>query len=51
LDAERLRGFEVDHQLELDWRLDGKLTRFRALEDAVDVSGRLSELINDIRPV
>jgi hypothetical protein len=32
-----LGGLEVNHQLELDWRLDGKLARFRALENAVDV--------------
>jgi hypothetical protein len=33
--AERLCGLEVDHQLELDWGLDGKLARFRALKDAI----------------
>src|SRR5947209_7223971 len=31
LNAERLGSLEVNHQLELDWRLDGKLARFRAV--------------------
>ena len=31
IEAKRLGGLEVDHQLELDWALDGKLARFRAL--------------------
>jgi hypothetical protein len=35
--AEILRGFEIEHQLELDWGLDRKLARLLALEDAVDV--------------
>src|SRR5262249_57480781 len=37
--AECLRGFEVEHQLELDGGLDRKLARLLALEDAVDVAG------------
>src|SRR5262249_53582217 len=36
-DAERLRGLEVDDQFELDWRLDRKLARLLALEDAIDI--------------
>jgi hypothetical protein len=48
---ECLGGLEVNHQLELDWRLDGKLARFRALENAVDVQRRTSVLIDDIRAV
>jgi hypothetical protein len=31
--AERLGGFEVDRQIELDRRLDGKLARLCAFED------------------
>jgi hypothetical protein len=50
-EAERFGGLEVDHQLELDWCLDGKLARFRALEDAVGVQRRTSVLIDDIRAV
>jgi hypothetical protein len=48
---ERLGGLEVNHQLELDWRLDGKLARFRALENAVRVRRRTSVLIDDIRAI
>ena len=46
-----LGGLEVNHQLELDWRLDGKLARFRALENAVGVQRRTSVLIDNIRAV
>ena len=31
VEAERRGGLAIDHQLELDWDLDGKLTRLRAL--------------------
>ena len=47
--AERLGCLEVDHQLELDWGLDGKLARFLALEDAIGVGRCLPiriELVN-----
>src|SRR5580692_10146682 len=30
-EAKRLVGFQVDRQLELDWELDGKITRLLAL--------------------
>ena len=40
-----------DHQLELDWGLDGKLAWLRALEDAVDIAGRAPKLIAGIRPI
>ena len=48
---ERLGGLEVNHQLELDWRLDGKLARFGAFENAVGVQRRTPVLIDDIRAV
>src|SRR5579863_1542960 len=48
---ECLGGLEVNHQLELDWRLDGKLARFRAPENAVGVQRRPSVLIDDVRAV
>ena len=35
VEAERPGGLEVDHQLELDRGLDGKIARLRALEDAI----------------
>jgi hypothetical protein len=31
VEAERFGGLEVDHELELDWGLDGKPARFLAL--------------------
>src|SRR5713226_4812163 len=40
VEAERLGGLEVDHQLELDRGLDGKLARRRALEDAIGIGRR-----------
>jgi hypothetical protein len=43
-----LDGLEVNEKFELHWRLDGKLARFRALENAVDVRRRTWELIDDM---
>jgi hypothetical protein len=40
VETERLGGLEVDHQLELDRGLDGKLVRFRALEDTIGIGRR-----------
>jgi hypothetical protein len=37
VEAERLGGLEVDHQLELDRGLDRKLARLRLLEDAIGI--------------
>src|SRR5215211_745098 len=51
IEAERLRGVEVDHQLILGRRLHGQISGLLPLEDAVDVTSCLSELVNDIRPV
>jgi hypothetical protein len=49
--AESLRGLEIYDQFVLGRCLHRKIARLLALEDAVDVSGRLSELVNDVRPV
>src|SRR5262249_5513973 len=49
--AERLRGFEVDHQLVLRRRLDRKVRRLLALEDTVDVARGAPELVAEIRPI
>jgi len=35
--AERLRGLEVDDELELGWLLDWEVTGVRALQDLVDI--------------
>jgi hypothetical protein len=45
IETQRFGGLEVDHQLELDWGLDGKLARFLALEDAIDVGRRSPKIV------
>ncbi len=51
VEAERLGGLEVDGQFELDRRLDRKLARLGALEDAVDISRRTPVVIEKINSV
>ena len=48
VEAERLGGLEVDHQLELDRGLDGKLARLRALEDAIGIARRAPIIIEQV---
>src|SRR4029453_10939490 len=48
VEAERLGGLEVDHQLELDRGLDWKLARFCALEDAIDIRRRGPKIIDQV---
>src|SRR5215813_1833213 len=51
VEAERLGGFQIDHQLELVRSLDGELARFCALEDAVTIgccTPELAEWINAV---
>jgi len=48
VEAERLGGLEVDHQLELDRGLDGKLARLLALEDAIGIDRRAPKLIEPV---
>src|SRR5215210_5955805 len=38
-EAERLRGFEIDHQFELGRQLHGKIARLCSFQNLVDVSG------------
>src|SRR5438128_10749041 len=45
VEAERARGLEIDDELERGRLLDGQVARLLALEDAVDVGGRPSELV------
>jgi hypothetical protein len=40
VDAERLRGFEVDHKFELGRLLHRQVGRFGALKDAIDIGRR-----------
>ena len=51
VEAERLGGREIDHQLVLGWRLHRQVGRLLALEDAVDVAGRAAVLVDEIRSV
>src|SRR5262249_42925408 len=49
--AEGLRGLEINHELVLGRRLHRQVGRFLALEDAIDVAGRATELCDGIIPV
>ena len=44
-EAERLRRFEIDDEFELGRPHHGKLGRLLTLEDAIDIEGRLAELV------
>ena len=46
VEAERLGGLEVDHQLVLGRRLHRQVGRLLALEDAIDVAGRAAVLVD-----
>jgi hypothetical protein len=50
-EAEHLRRFEVDHQLVLGRRLHRQVGRLLALEDAIDVTCRVTILIDEIGPI
>jgi hypothetical protein len=51
VDAQRLGGLEIDHQLELDRGLDGKLARLRALEDAIGIGRGAPEIMDQVSSV
>src|SRR5262249_2737515 len=51
LEAERLRGLEVDRELVLGRCLYRQVGRLLALEDAVDVSGGVPVLVKQIGPI
>ena len=51
VEAERVGGLEVDHQLEFRRQLHGQVGRPRSLEDAVNVSAGLPILGDEIDPV
>ena len=50
-EAERLGGFEIDHQFELGRRLHRQVGRLLALEDAVNVAGCAPVLVDEIRSI
>ena len=43
-----LRGLEVDHQIEFGWLLNRKIAGLLALQDAIDVTGRLPGLVGGV---
>src|SRR5262245_5021476 len=49
--AKRLRGLEVDYQLELGWILHREIGRLLALEDAIDVTSGAAVLVHEIGAV
>jgi hypothetical protein len=51
IQAERFGSLEVDDHFEFDWRLHRKVSWLLALEDTIDVAGRLPVPIDLIRPV
>src|SRR5215831_14859786 len=51
IQAQYLRGLEIDNQIEIDWRLDGQLARFRTLEDAISIGRCTPKLIECARSV
>src|SRR5262249_48196823 len=50
-EAECLSGLEVDDQFVFRRRLHRQVSRLLTLEDAIDVSGRAAELVDEIRSV
>jgi hypothetical protein len=51
IEADRLCGLEIDHQLELRRALDREVGGLLTFEDAIDVAGRAPELVHEIGPV
>jgi hypothetical protein len=51
VEAERLGGLQVDHQLEFHGRLHGQARGRVALEDAIDVAGGAAEQIERVGTV
>jgi hypothetical protein len=50
-EAERFGGFLVDSQFKFGWRLNRQVSRFDALEDAINISGRALKQIADVNPI
>jgi hypothetical protein len=51
VEAQRLGGLEVDDKLILRWRLHRHIGWLLALEDAIDVAGRATELIEEVASI
>src|ERR1044071_3859669 len=50
-EAQRLRGLEVDDEIEFRRLLDWKIGRLLALQDAADVDARLTIHVQEVGPV
>ena len=50
-EAERLGSLEIDYQLVLGRRLHRQVGGLLALENAIDIGGRATVLVNKIRPI
>jgi hypothetical protein len=50
VEAQSLRGFEIDDQLKFVRRLHRQVTRFLALENAIDISRGATDRLVRIRP-
>src|SRR6185437_9399425 len=50
IEAERLGGLEVEHRLVFGRRLHRQVGRLLALEDAIDIAGRLPVLVDVVSP-
>src|SRR5262249_1727955 len=46
--TKHLSGFEIDRQLKLGWRLHRHVGWLLALEDTIDIAGRLPERVGDL---
>jgi hypothetical protein len=51
IEAQRFRGFEVDDRFKLGWRLHRNFSGIGAAQNAIDIAGRASELVDPIGPV
>jgi hypothetical protein len=50
VEAESLGGLEIDHQFEFGRQLDRQIGRYLAFEDAINVTGRATVLVERATP-
>src|SRR5947207_13131160 len=51
VDADRLGGFQIDHEIELGCLLDRQLAGLIVSEDAADIDAGLTMRINEVRTI
>src|SRR6266566_1718898 len=51
IEAERLRGLKIDHQLECDGSLDGKVARLLAFKDTINIRRRAPKIIDRVTAI